>query len=63
MASYKNIFKIFSEVNNMQEGNESISQNESINLGGDNTLNIINSENVNRKLAFEIGFDTVKNTY
>ena len=60
---YKNIFKIFSEVNNMQEGNESISQNESINLGGDNTLNIINSENVNRKLAFEIGFDTVKNTY
>ena len=60
---YKNIFKIFSEVNNMQKGNESISQNESINLGGDNTLNIINSENVNRKLAFEIGFDTVKNTY
>ena len=60
---YKNIFKIFSEVNNMQEGNEAISQNESINLGGDNTLNIINSENVNRKLAFEIGFDTVKNTY
>ena len=60
---YKNIFKIFSEVNNMQEGNESISQNESINLEGDNTLNIINSENVNRKLAFEIGFDTVKNTY
>ena len=60
---YKNIFKIFSEVNNMQEGNESISQNEGINLGGDNTLNIINSENVNRKLAFEIGFDTVKNTY
>ena len=60
---YKNIFKIFSEVNNMQEGNESISQNESINLDGDNTLNIINSENVNRKLAFEIGFDTVKNTY
>ena len=60
---YKNIFKIFSEVNNMHEGNESISQNESINLGGDNTLNIINSENVNRKLAFEIGFDTVKNTY
>ena len=60
---YKNIFKIFSEVNNIQEGNESISQNESINLGGDNTLNIINSENVNRKLAFEIGFDTVKNTY
>lgn len=52
---YKNIFKIFSEVNNMQEGNESISQNESINLVGDNTLNIINSENVNRKLAFEIG--------
>ena len=42
MASYKNIFKIFSEVNNMQEGNEAISQNESINLGGDNTLNIIN---------------------
>ena len=31
MASYKNIFKIFSEVNNMQEGNEAISQNESIN--------------------------------
>ena len=60
---YKNIFKIFSEVNNMQEGNESISQNESINLEGDNTLNIINSENVNRKLAFEVGFDTVKNTY
>ena len=60
---YKNIFKIFSEVNNMQEGNESISPNESINLEGDNTLNIINSENVNRKLAFEIGFDTVKNTY
>ena len=60
---YKNIFKIFSEVNNMQEGNEAISQNESINLEGDNTLNIINSENVNRKLAFEIGFDTVKNTY
>ena len=60
---YKNIFKIFSEVNNMQEGNETISQNESINLEGDNTLNIINSENVNRKLAFEIGFDTVKNTY
>ena len=60
---YKNIFKIFSEVNNMQEGNEAISKNESINLGGDNTLNIINSENVNRKLAFEIGFDTVKNTY
>ena len=60
---YKNIFKIFSEVNNMQEGNEAISQNESINLGGDNTLNIINSENVNRKLAFEIGFDTVKNAY
>ena len=60
---YKNIFKIFSEVNNMQEGNESISQNESVNLEGDNTLNIINSENVNRKLAFEIGFDTVKNTY
>ena len=60
---YKNIFKIFSEVNNMQEGNESISQNESINLEGDNTLNIINLENVNRKLAFEIGFDTVKNTY
>ena len=60
---YKNIFKIFSEVNNMQEGNEAISQNESINLEDDNTLNIINSENVNRKLAFEIGFDTVKNTY
>ena len=60
---YKNIFKIFSEVNNMQEGNEAISKNESINLEGDNTLNIINSENVNRKLAFEIGFDTVKNTY
>ena len=60
---YKNIFKIFSEVNNMQEGNEAISQNESINLEGDSTLNIINSENVNRKLAFEIGFDTVKNTY
>ena len=60
---YKNIFKIFSEVNNMQEGNESISPNESINLEGDNTLNIINSENVNRKLAFKIGFDTVKNTY
>nr|WP_303269160.1 immunoglobulin-like domain-containing protein [uncultured Clostridium sp.] len=60
---YKNIFKIFSEVNNMQEGNEAISKNEGINLGGDNTLNIINSENVNRKLAFEIGFDTVKNTY
>ena len=60
---YKNIFKIFSEVNNMQEGNEAISQNESINLEGDNNLNIINSENVNRKLAFEIGFDTVKNTY
>ena len=60
---YKNIFKIFSEVNNMQEGNEAISQNESINLEGDNILNIINSENVNRKLAFEIGFDTVKNTY
>ena len=60
---YKNIFKIFSEVNNMQEGNKAISQNESINLEGDNTLNIINSENVNRKLAFEIGFDTVKNTY
>ena len=60
---YKNIFKIFSEVNNMQEGNEAIIKNESINLGGDNTLNIINSENVNRKLAFEIGFDTVKNTY
>ena len=60
---YKNIFKIFSEVNNMQEDNEAISKNESINLGGDNTLNIINSENVNRKLAFEIGFDTVKNTY
>ena len=60
---YKNIFKIFSEVNNMQEGTEAISQNESINLDGDNTLNIINSENVNRKLAFEIGFDTVKNTY
>ena len=60
---YKNIFKIFLEVNNMQEGNESISQNESINLEGDNTLNIINLENVNRKLAFEIGFDTVKNTY
>ena len=60
---YKNIFKIFSEVNNMQEGNESISQNESVNLEGDNTLNIINSENVNRKLAFEIGFDTIKNTY
>ena len=60
---YKNIFKIFSEVNNMQEDNEAISKNESINLEGDNTLNIINSENVNRKLAFEIGFDTVKNTY
>ena len=60
---YKNIFKIFSEVNNMQEGTEAISKNESINLEGDNTLNIINSENVNRKLAFEIGFDTVKNTY
>ena len=60
---YKNIFKIFSEVNNMQEGNEAISQNESINLEDNNTLNIINSENVNRKLAFEIGFDTVKNTY
>ena len=60
---YKNIFKIFSEVNNMQEGNEAINKNESINLEGDNTLNIINSENVNRKLAFEIGFDTVKNTY
>ena len=60
---YKNIFKIFSEVNNMQEGNEAISKNESINLEDDNTLNIINSENVNRKLAFEIGFDTVKNTY
>ena len=60
---YKNIFKIFSEVNNMQDGNEAISKNESINLEGDNTLNIINSENVNRKLAFEIGFDTVKNTY
>ena len=60
---YKNIFKIFSEVNNMQEGNKAISKNESINLEGDNTLNIINSENVNRKLAFEIGFDTVKNTY
>ena len=60
---YKNIFKIFSEVNNMQEGNEAISKNESINLEGYNTLNIINSENVNRKLAFEIGFDTVKNTY
>ena len=60
---YKNIFKIFSEVNNMQEGNEAISKNESINLEADNTLNIINSENVNRKLAFEIGFDTVKNTY
>ena len=60
---YKNIFKIFSEVNNMQEGTEAISPNESINLEGDNTLNIINSENVNRKLAFEIGFDTVKNTY
>ena len=60
---YKNIFKIFLEVNNMQEGNEAISKNESINLEGDNTLNIINSENVNRKLAFEIGFDTVKNTY
>ncbi len=60
---YKNIFKIFSEVNNMQEGNEAISKNESINLEGDNTLNIINSENVNRKLAFEIEFDTVKNTY
>ena len=60
---YKNIFKIFSEVNNMQEGNEAISKNEGINLEGDNTLNIINSENVNRKLAFEIGFDTVKNTY
>ena len=60
---YKNIFKIFSEVNNMQEGTEAISKNESINLEGDNTLNIINSENVNRKLAFEVGFDTVKNTY
>ena len=60
---YKNIFKIFLEINNMQEGNEAISKNESINLEGDNTLNIINSENVNRKLAFEIGFDTVKNTY
>ena len=60
---YKNIFKIFSEVNNMQEGNEAISKNESINLEGDNTLNIINSESVNRKLAFEVGFDTVKNTY
>ena len=60
---YKNIFKIFSEVNNMQEGTEAISKNESINLEGDNTLNIINSESVNRKLAFEIGFDTVKNTY
>ena len=60
---YKNIFKIFSEVNNMQEGNEAISQNESINLEDNNTLNIINLENVNRKLAFEIGFDTVKNTY
>ena len=60
---YKNIFKIFSEVNNMQEDNEAISKNESINLEGDNNLNIINSENVNRKLAFEIGFDTVKNTY
>ena len=60
---YKNIFKIFSEVNNTQEGTEAISKNESINLEGDNTLNIINSENVNRKLAFEIGFDTVKNTY
>ena len=60
---YKNIFKIFSEVNNMQEGTEAISKNESINLEGDNTLNIINSESVNRKLAFEVGFDTVKNTY
>ena len=60
---YKNIFKIFSEVNKMQEGTEAISKNESINLEGDNTLNIINSESVNRKLAFEVGFDTVKNTY
>ena len=38
----------------MQEGTEAISKNESINLEGDNTLNIINSESVNRKLAFEI---------
>ena len=69
---YRNIFKIFPQTNTTLGSNNDLELNASsyfefnklkISNAKEGSIDISNSDNISRKPAFEIGFDTIKGTY